>query len=363
MEYLYSALHSLAAALFLCSSVYRMASMGAVTYFEVLFGIFALYVIFHNNNDSKRYLCLKKMDLNTGFFHWVFKAFTSIDFWISALSVVLPVSLIVQLGLNIPFYFTVLITLPVLLLCEAQQCRRWTEVFCDYCELRNNPDVKEFIQGTKARPFKKIVNMVLGCMAVALVRTLLYLFTLASPVVVFVVYQTGSVIAYILCIIPLLLLLRGYDCMRKRKATVKALAEICKQYGYTIEDNTRLLKGLYYSTGKTDVILVKGNQRYAISFLPVPYKTSSIIFYTDKKYNFRPRILGINLSFPSHSIGFGDEEGEKYLLFTKAAARARFFSGRNYMEIDNGEVLYGAKLYSVTAFLTYFDRLARKEYR
>lgn len=361
MEFLYSALHSFAASAFLCFTTYRSAVTGTVTHFEMILGVLIIYIVFHNNNSSKRYLCLNGGDTNISYFHWLFKTFLSADFWLCSLIVVLPVSVLGQLVLKTPFYVLAAIMVFLLLISEAQQCRRWAEAYYDYCELRLEPDLKEHVEGCKSKPVKKILNMALGCIAVGFIRIILYLFTLATPILVFVAYEAGSIIIFILCAIPVALILRGYGSMRKRRAAIKELEGICRQYGYTLKDNTRLLRGLYYSTGKTDVIIEKGDQSYAISFLPVPYKISSIVFYTDKKYNFRPRILGMNISLPLHSIGFDCEYKEKYLLFTKAAKNAKLWDGRRYSDIDNGEVLYGAKVYSVSAFSAYFDRQLRKD--
>jgi len=363
MEYLFSALHSLAASLFLSNMVYRAAVAGALTYFDVFLGALILYVVFHNNNSSKRYLCLEDEDTNSGFFHWLLKSIRSADFWLCALIIVTPVSFIAQKSLAMPVYWMIGIMLIMLLMCEAQQCRRWAEAYYDYCELRVEHSAKDYVKTTRTKPVKKAINMALGCIAVAGISVLLYLYRLATPVLMFVVYEAGTIIILILGAVPVLMLLRGFGCMRKRRSAVKALAQICNKYGYTLTDNTKIFKGLYYSTGKTDLMIEKGDRRYGISFLPIPYKISSIIFYTDKKYRFRPTAFGMSIPLPLHAVGFGDEYGEKYLLFTKPASRARLYDGRRYNEIDNGEVLYGAKAYSVSAFMTYFDRLARKDHQ
>jgi len=109
------------------------------------------------------------------------------------------------------------------------------------------------------------------------------------------------------------------------------------------------------------VVVGKGQKRYVINFLPVPYKISSLFFTLDQSYGFRPRIFGVGVNMPLHKLGFGKEEGERFLLLTKAAKNAKLWNGKGFSVVDNGEVLYGAKVYSVTAFATFFDRQLRKD--
>ncbi len=375
MLYLYSVLHTLVPALILCVSLYLSVGMGATDFFnsasvafaasfDAFLGMFMFYVVFHNNNHSKRSLYLGKGDQNTSLFHWLKKVLTSADFWLCSLLLVVPVSLIgrVQTALSMPFYTIVAIMLPILILCETLQCRRWAEDYAAYMELHVNDSTEEYLSRRKPSIRKKLLNMVLCLLAYGFVGFLPYIsVAVLVPILGVFASEIYSALIYIPLIILAIWLLRAYGTLRKRRKAIKELKELCTYNGYSLKDNTRFYKGLFYSTAEGDVVIEKGEKRYIISFIPVPYRFSKLVFYVANSYGFRPRILGMNVNMPVHKIGFGKEEGESFLVLSKAAANAKLWTGKGFSVIDNGEVLYGAKVYSATAFIAYFDRRLRKD--
>jgi len=237
MKYLYSALHSFGASLILCFSLYFSVGKGATDFsnhasvalaasFDVFLGMFMFYVVFHNNNHSKRSICLRHGDTNTSFFHWLLKAFISADFWFCALVLVVPVSVIgrVQTALGLPFYSIIAIMLPVLLLCETLQCRRWAEDYAAYMELHVNDSTEEYLSNRKPSVKKKLLNMALCLAAYGFVGFLPYLsVAVIEPIIVVLGYEVYRLLTYIPLVILAIWLLRAYGTLRKRRKAIKEL--------------------------------------------------------------------------------------------------------------------------------------------